>query len=68
MSKAPKVIRTNPELWERCKKEAVEKLGKFSARAMQQAVILYKKNGGGYLGAKQPGTSVNDWDKKKSKP
>lgn len=68
MSKTPKVIRTHPELWERCKKEAVEKLGKFSARAMQQAVILYKKNGGGYLGAKQSRPSVNDWDKKKGKP
>lgn len=62
------VVRTNPELWERCKKEAVEKLGKFSARAMQQAVILYKKNGGGYLGEKQPNSPVNTWDKKKPIP
>ena len=64
MSKSSKVIRTNPELWERCKKEAVEKLGKFSARAMQYAVILYKKQGGGYVGEKPTHSSVNEWDKK----
>lgn len=35
--------RLNPDLWEACKKEAVYKMGKFSARAMQYAVTLYKK-------------------------
>ena len=49
MPKRLKIIRTEPELWEACKKEAVEKSGKFSARAMQQAVLLYKQRGGGYL-------------------
>lgn len=58
-------VRTDPKLWEACKKEAVEKLGKFSARAMQQAVILYKKRGGGYVGVKPKRSSVNEWDKKK---
>ncbi len=32
--------RDNEELWEYCKIEAVEKMGKFSARAMQYAVKL----------------------------
>ena len=58
-----KVIRTNPELWEACKKEAVEKLGKFSARAMQQAVILYKQKGGGYSGEKSESNSLIKWNK-----
>jgi hypothetical protein len=64
MKKKPTTTRTDPKLWEACKKEAVEKLGKFSARAMQQAVILYKKRGGGYLGTKPARPAVNEWDKK----
>lgn len=52
--------RTHPELWEACKLEAVEKLGKFSARAMQHAVALYKKRGGGYVGEKKP-TALSRW-------
>jgi hypothetical protein len=51
-----KMKRTNPELWEACKQEAVRKLGKFSARAMQHAVALYKARGGGYEGVKPEGT------------
>ncbi len=60
---ASKPIRTNPELWEACKKEAVEKMGKFSARAMQHAVVLYKERGGGYQGAKSPDNSLVKWNK-----
>jgi len=56
-----KVERTNPELWEACKKEAVEKMGKFSARAMQQAVILYKQKGGGYVGEKSDENALTKW-------
>ncbi len=63
MSKKTKVIRTDPELWEACKKEAVEKAGKFSARAMQQAVLLYKQRGGGYLGEKSPELPLIKWNK-----
>lgn len=59
-----KVVRTNPELWEACKKEAVEKLGKFSARAMQQAVVLYKSRGGAYSGTKSPANALVKWNKK----
>ena len=45
--------RLDPLLWESCKKEAVFKMGKFSARAMQYAVTLYKKRGGTYSGTKR---------------
>jgi hypothetical protein len=45
--------RTDPVLWERCKREAVRRLGgRHSARAMQLAGHLYRKHGGGYLGGK----------------
>lgn len=62
MSKAAK--RTDPVLWEACKKEAVEKMGgKFSARAMQYAVKLYKEKGGGYIGEKAADNSLVKWTK-----
>ena len=57
--KAKSVTRADPELWEVCKKEAIEKTGKFSARAMQQAVILYKKRGGNYVGLKSVTNSLS---------
>lgn len=63
MPKRLKIIRTEPELWEACKKEAVEKSGKFSARAMQQAVLLYKQRGGGYLAAKDTSNPLTLWQK-----
>ncbi len=59
--------RTNPELWEACKKEAVFKMGKFSARAMQHAVTLYKKRGGAYVGKKSKGNSLIQWNKAQRK-
>lgn len=53
------VIRSDPELWERSKKEAIEKLGgKFSARAMQLAVKIYKEKGGKYLNPNGTGLST----------
>lgn len=46
-------IRSNPALWERCKRDAISRMGgKFSARAMQLAVRLYKARGGRYAGGK----------------
>lgn len=55
--KYSKVIRSNPALWERSKKQAVKKMGgKHSARAMQYAVYLYKKAGGKYKGGKPSAT------------
>lgn len=45
--------RSNPRLWERCKREAVRKLGgRHSARAMQLAGKLYRQRGGRYTGKK----------------
>ncbi len=63
MLESKKPVRTNPELWEACKKEAVETLGKFSARAMQRAVVLYKERGGGYLGEKSNDNALVKWNK-----
>lgn len=56
--------RTHPELWEACKEKAITKMGgKFSARAMQYAVKLYKDAGGGYIGEKSPDNSLVKWTK-----
>lgn len=56
--------RTHPELWEACKEKAIAKMGgKFSARAMQYAVKLYKDAGGGYVGEKSPDNSLAKWTK-----
>lgn len=54
--------RTDPALWEDCKIEAIEKMGgKFSARAMQYAVKLYKDRGGAYVGDKSSANSLVQW-------
>ena len=37
--------------------------GKFSARAMQYAVMLYKEKGGGYIGPKTGDNSLSKWTK-----
>ena len=42
--------RTNPGLWAQVKREAVRKMGRHSARAMQLAGRLYRQAGGGYCG------------------
>ncbi len=39
-------------------------MGKFSARAMQRAVVLYKERGGGYLGTKSNANPLVAWNKK----
>ncbi len=56
-------IRDNEPLWKYCKQEAVAKMGKFSARAMQHAVKLYKERGGGYVGIKSAVNSLVQWSK-----
>lgn len=64
MPKKTTAKRDNPKLWEACKQQAIAKLGgKFSARAMQLAVQLYKKAGGGYIGKKSPSNSLTKWTK-----
>ena len=44
------VGRTKPVLWEKAKRQAVARLGRHSARAMQLAGRLYREAGGGYCG------------------
>ena len=59
-------IRTDEPLWEDCKVEAIEKMGgKFSARAMQYAVKLYKERGGEYVGPKEKDNSLHQWTEEK---
>jgi hypothetical protein len=55
--------RDNEALWNQCKAAAVVKMGKFSARAMQYAVKLYKERGGGYIGVKSAKNSLVKWTK-----
>ena len=64
MPKQEKPERTNPKLWETCKAEAVHAMGKFSARAMQRAVVLYKERGGEYVGTKSKANPLVAWNKK----
>lgn len=45
--------RSDPDLWERAKRDAVRKLGgRHSARAMQEAGRIYRQRGGDYCGPK----------------
>lgn len=44
--------RTRPDLWKQAKSQAVAKLGRHSARAMQMAGKIYREAGGGYCGTK----------------
>ncbi len=67
--------RTNPILWEKSKKEAVEKMGGLhSARAMQLAGKIYRDKGGGYTGVKTKAQkdltkwTKEDWRTKSGKP
>lgn len=56
--------KTNPGLWEKAKSQAKARMGgKHSARAMQLAVSIYKKAGGGYSGSKSSGNSLSKWTK-----
>lgn len=60
---AETAVKKDPEKWEQAKRDAVASLGgKHSARAMQQAVRLYKERGGEYKGSK-PSSSENSMAK-----
>lgn len=63
MKKGTSAVRDNEPLWGYCKQEAIHKMGKFSARAMQYAVKLYKDRGGGYVGEKSPDNGLVKWTK-----
>jgi hypothetical protein len=60
--------KTNPSLWSRCKSEAKSRMGgKHSARAMQLALKLYRKRGGGFKGSKPTAKTnkMKKWTKQK---
>jgi hypothetical protein len=60
---AATATKTDPQKWEQAKAEARAKMGgKHSARAMQLATQIYKKDGGGYSGSK-PTASTNSLKK-----
>ena len=68
--KPPKVVRTNPRLWERVKTEVTKgsaggKPGKWSARKAQRAVKQYEDAGGGYKGERSPENSLVKWGHQK---
>lgn len=66
--------KTDPAKWAKAKADAKAKMGgKHSARAMQEAVRLYKERGGGYSGAKSSSNKLakwtkEDWGTKSGKP
>jgi transposase-like protein len=65
---AATATKTDPAKWEQAKRDAKARMGgKHSARAMQLAVQLYKKRGGGYSGAKptSKSNSLKKWTKQK---
>lgn len=65
---AATATKTDPAKWEAAKREAKAKMGgKHSARAMQLATQIYKKDGGGYSGAKptSQNNSLKKWTKQK---
>ena len=58
--------KTDPELWERVKAQVTAgdkggEPGEWSARKAQMAVLAYKKEGGGYKGAKTEDNSLVQW-------
>ena len=58
--------KTKPALWARAKAQAKARMGgKHSARAMQLAVKIYKKAGGGYRGSKSKSNKLSKWSKQK---
>lgn len=58
--------KTKPALWAKAKAEAKSRMGgKHSARAMQLAVKIYKKKGGGYSGARSSSNKLSKWSKQK---
>lgn len=67
-------VYTDPELWERSKKKARERLGGHSARAMQLAGRLYRDAGGGYRGRRTEAQrsltkwTSQDWTTKSGRP
>lgn len=67
---ADTATKTNPSLWKRvvARVKAGDKGGKsgqWSARKAQLATLAYKKEGGGYKGAKSSSNSLAKWTRQK---
>jgi hypothetical protein len=63
--------RTDPELWERVKKEITRsskggRPGQWSARKAQIAVQVYRERGGGYRGGKSADNALQQWQDEKT--
>ena len=58
------IKRTKPLLWEKCKEEAIKKMGDFSAKSVDYASILYKQRGGSYSDQKNTNSNVASINKK----
>ena len=62
--------RTDPKLWEKTKEKVTAserggKAGEWSARKAQLATAEYKKEGGGYVGAKSEDNHLQQWTDEK---
>ena len=60
--------KTNPKLWDKVKGQVTEsdkggKPGQWAARKAQLSTQEYKKEGGGYEGAKPPDNHLAEWTK-----
>ena len=65
---AARAKKTDPALWDKVKDEVTQgdrggEPGQWSARKAQLAVQDYKKQGGGYAGAKDPNNHLQQWTK-----
>ena len=60
-------IKSDPSLWEACRKEACQRgnMCEHSARKMQWASTCYQKKGGKYVGNKSPTNKLHQWTKQK---
>jgi hypothetical protein len=58
---------SNPRLWENIKNKVMQmdtagtRSGQWSGRKAQMSVRLYKEQGGGYIGRKDPHNSLTEW-------
>jgi hypothetical protein len=62
---------SNPKLWESIKNKIMNmetagtKAGQWSARKAQMSTSEYQRQGGGYIGEKDPNNSLTKWSEQK---
>lgn len=59
-----RVVPSNKNLWETCKREAEKKHEPGSPRVIHTAAQLYKDRGGEYSGLENKNSSLTTWRKK----